>query len=219
MKTLILPSPPHFKNCILIVFSLFLMFSCGKEKINSAGESLRSDLLMKKDVVAQKKAYELLTENEQKEVWLDKIQQIITEDLKNNNIKPLLFNLQQAIKNTEAGTFNKKNKKLMGIGLEMAEVLPKNDFLGMFCTISDYSPSHVIESNCVDCAEDIKQSLLEDMNSTPKITLRKQLSDCNCKWTCDLFTIGSGWEVTTKCQETVDGCGWLNFQPCTRRVE
>lgn len=186
----------------LLLVSLLITFSCEREKLNIHNDNLRDKLLLY-DYDIQKEKYSLLSEREKKVVWISKIDQILTQ-ITNNEQRTLINKLRTLLTHSTPGTFNKSNKEILQVGLSLSAIISRSDFIQMFGVIADYKPSFLITSSCFECTEDIKKSLLEDLESSTLFTPRSSHSPCNCKWTCGFNSL-AGYEVTDECRETSSG--------------
>ena len=203
---------------MLLVLTLFttIFIACTKETDSQESpnsENIRESFLKNKDYSAIKSDFNLLNKKSKIELWNEKLNQLLNEELptdSRNLIKKLIIEL------------NKEQvdpKSMSEIAVSLAKSIPAEDFYKMFTELNDYQCEGKFKGNTTVPKEIITDlysmnydynanEIVSDMNKT---TVTR---DCNCNWTCDSYAGGS----TSNCKSTSSGCGFLWAFSCERRV-
>lgn len=192
----------------------FLFFLSCKQDQNQAvpqqiTSSKRLDFMKGKSFEVIKNDYRILPEQVQKELWIEKVQQLLTQKLPQPQLL-LIKELENELLKTEFSLNSSSiDAKIDDIGLNLAKITPKADFLAMFVTLDDYyfKDKFIDTEICSECIADMESDLKK--KGGIENTLKTRRIDCNCKWTCGL----SGGS-TSSCNPTSSGCGWLWRDPC-----
>lgn len=151
-------------------------------------------------------AYNKLSDAEQKELWLEKFNQLISLNLPSEHkslIKELRDDFADGV-DTEKEDFFKTAAKL-------ASITPAKDFGFMFETLLDYKYENKFVDN-----KSLPESFINDLNSLNAYanlsagTLAR--GNCSCRWCLGMGTTG------TYCKPTDSGCGFLWLQSCNQCI-
>lgn len=175
------------------------------QNLDNLSSNIRAKFALNKTIDQVKDDYRSLPIEQQKALWLDKIKQIKTQTLSVKQIE--LINQLQKILTTCGDEFKSSNSDFAKIGISLASITPKEDFLHMFATLDNYN--YVKNQNIEICSECIID--LENSNTvTNNTNFRSSNVSCNCKWTC-------GWagRTSSNCDRTDTGCGFMWLTSCT----
>ena len=145
-------------------------------------------------------AFSKLSEGEQKELWLEKMDQLLSQKLPGTHvklIKTIREGVGKGIDKTTAQNFLKSAS-------DLAKITPRQDFGKMFERLEDYQYSGKFSG-----AENMPDSLVEGIASMDLFNK----GACSCRW-C-LFGTTS---TSTNCKETKSGCGFFWMQECNQCV-
>ena len=193
----------------------FLFFlSCKQEQTQIAPQQIttskRLDFLRGKSFEVIKNDYRILPEQVQKELWLEKVQQLLTQKLPQPQLL-LIKELENELLKTEFSLNSSSiDAKIDDIGLNLAKITPKANFLAMFVTLDDYyfKDKFIDTEICSECIADMESDLKK--KGGIENTLKTRRLNCDCKWTCG----AGGYTTTSNCNPTSSGCGWLWRSPC-----
>ena len=170
----------------------------------------RVDFLKGKSIDEQKAQYRALSEDARKELWIDKLSQIQSLPLPDNQ-RTLIKALELTISKSEA-SFSFQNQEMKNVALELASIMPRVDFLRMFVLLDDYKPSTSSDKGiCSECIKDLQN---EDGRAKNFLEVRAGGGACNCKWTCS----SGGGCGTKNCDPHSLGCGWFWLQSCKEKA-
>jgi hypothetical protein len=193
---------------ILILSCLFIVFSCSNnptepEKVETINLKLRTNFMSNKSFEEIKYSYNRLNAKEKLTLWDEKLDQILNEGV-SDDIKPLIINLKSELNKSYVNL-----EDIREIGLELANTMPQEQFENMFIKLDDYKKQ---DFQKIGVSDDIKYQLknnpmeIDDFIATADTNINnKYLIDCSCDWTCSTFCN----YVTTKCNQTSSGCGFL----------
>lgn len=194
---------------MFITLSFLLMQGCQKEEIQHERNSVgRETILLNSGYLNQKEAFSTLSPNEKKNIWIDKLEHLLSLSLPIEHL-----NYIGALKaELVALDGHQSSQRIVEIGVSLANITPREDFLLMFASLVDYDfkNSFIGSESCSECISDM---LSESQQGNQNLAKRKS---CNCSWTCDSY---SGVDSTSDCEETETGCGFLWLFRCRERIE
>lgn len=204
-----------YKLSILITLflSTVMFFACSKENNSDTvaiSTKFRSDFLEGKDYAKIKTDYNNLDKKEKVELWNEKLEQLLTQNLPVEN-KNLIIQLKLEL-NKEVFA----SKAISEIALNLAKITPEEDFFRMFSDLNDYNYSgkfkgvNKVSNNVLQDLKSINPDFQAKIMSTSKTN---QLVPCNCDWTCSWY--GS---TRVKCTTTSSGCGFMWAFECDEAV-
>jgi hypothetical protein len=192
----------------MLVCSLVFAIACRENAADSTLPNKRLEFIKGKNMDVLKSDYRSLADDVKKELWVDKIHQIQSQ-AKSLSEEQLAIIKELEVELTRNGSkFTIDNEILRNLGVKLASIMPREDFLNMFATLDNYKldNSNKLNPVCEECIIDI-QNEVSIINS-----LNTRAIPCSCKWTC-----GSGVKTTSNCNATSIGCGWLWLQSCKQR--
>lgn len=199
----------YFSLFFIGVFTLVLSCKPTPTEDIKATISQREIFLKGKSFEKVKRDYKLLTNDQQKALWVEKIEQLLTQNLPARQLS-LISDLRTEILRTDF-TLNAFvfNDKIKDIGIHLASITPREDFLNMFVSLESYTynKAYLDKEICTECITD-----MQNEGKNLKNEIQTRTADCNCKWTC-------GWtgQSTSNCNRTDSGCGFLWLTSCTGR--
>jgi len=198
---------------ITLFLSLIIFFACSKENNSDTvvtSTKFRSDFLKDKDLAKIKTDYNILDKKEKVELWNEKLEQLLNQDLPVEN-KKLILQLKLEL-NMDVFA----SKAISEIALSLAKTIPEEDFFRMFSDLNDYNytgkfkgVNKVSEEILIDL-KSINPDFQAKIMSTSKIA---RSIPCNCDWTCSWY--GS---TRVQCTSTRSGCGFLWAFECDEAV-
>lgn len=205
----------NYKLSILITLflSIVILFACSKESNSdtvAVSTKLRSDFLTGKNYSKIKSDYNILDKKQKVELWNEKLEQLLKQDLPIEN-KNLIMQLKLEL-NKEVFA----SKTISEIALNLAKVTPEEDFFRMFSDLKDYNYSGKFKG-----LNKVSDDVLMDLKSiNPDFQAKIMLSakttaaiPCNCDWTCSWYG-----DTRVKCTATRSGCGFLWAFECELAV-
>ncbi|POS00558.1 hypothetical protein Q361_1613 [Flavobacterium croceum DSM 17960] len=188
-----------------LIFGLIaiVMFS-----ILGNAQNLRTEFLKGKTHKEAVVAYNKLSEGEQKKLWLEKIEQLLSLSLPNEH-KNYISKIKNSI---EQGVNRDQSKEFLQNIVNLAKITPMKDFGMMFETLEDYK----FYGKFID-TKAVPETIIIDLANlnlfTDASTSSVARGDCSCRW-C-LFHDG---QTGTNCNRTSYGCGFLWMQSCNQCV-
>jgi hypothetical protein len=158
-----------------------------------------------------------LTDADRQTIWLDKIDQIKTQNLTEQQAL-LVDNIYRQISEVETFTPMEifSNAALIQTFTDLAKVTPASEFKNMLYTFEDYRMNpEANDAPCESCISEFANEL-----SNLKLTSAAKIPDwqhvmCNCQWGfCDFGGVGICSEVD--CTPTI-GCGLVWLGTCYKR--
>jgi hypothetical protein len=200
----------YFSSFLCALFLIVL--SCKRDVSQDITSSKRSEFTKGKNVEVIKADYTILPVQSKKTLWIEKIQQIITQKLPSQQLAIIKELETELLRGDCDFTSFSRNTKIQEIGIRLASITPKEDFINMFVSLNDYQYKNAFVGKdiCVDCIKDM-ESDSKNLGNTNG-TLQVRLADCNCNWTC-----GQGDQTTSDCKPTSIGCGFLWLGSCRKR--
>jgi hypothetical protein len=183
-----------------------LILSCKQNSIDNTLPNKRLEFLKTKNIGELKSNYRSLPDNEKKELWIDKIHQIQTQSLTSEQLT-IISNLEKELMQPNS-SFSMENDVLKNLGIRLASITPREDFLNMFSSLENFTYKG-FDSNkqvCLECVNDM-QNEVRNIKS-----LNTRALPCTCRWNCP---DGPG-KVTSNCDQTSIGCGWFWLQSCKK---
>lgn len=206
-----------FSVLAVLLFSSIVFFSCSQDngktdELQSA--KLRETFLKGKDFATTKTDFNNLAENEKVALWIEKLDQVLTQNISSQH-KELIEQLQTELRQN---TINIEN--VSTISIRLAEITPQDDFYKMFATLDNYKyQGHFTGTAKVN--EDLQKSLKQFKFNYNKNIIPTDINGkttggrpCNCNWTCSLYAGGG----SSNCSVTTSGCGFLWAFECEERV-
>lgn len=187
-------------------------------QMNEEIYNLRNDIASK-SISEQKKLFIELSTNDKVKFWENKLQQVLTQNLSQEQ-KRITKEILSEIPKTVDGNYD--GVRIMELAVSIAKITPRNEFLKMFVDYGDYKRDNSSYSskfnnqtivqeleNHLEFLKHNKESFYKE-NSTTNNQTARELPDCNCAWTCGFY---SGHH--DDCKGTATGCGFLGRFPCT----
>lgn len=193
-----------------VIFVACSQDNVSKEKIE-AKSTLRESFLKDKDFETAKSDFNALKEKEKIDLWNEKLDQLLTQNLPAEH-KKLIKELKTELKKSSINV-----ETISNISVRLTDITPENDFYKMFTSLENYKfEEHFVGT--VKVNDDLKKSLKSlRFNYTKNVISNSAKSNgkpCNCNWTCSLYAGGS----TRNCSVTTSGCGFLWAFECENRV-
>lgn len=208
-------------GCLLtVVFAFFI--SCSENNIEDA-PSKRQLFLEGKSDTQIRSEFVNLSFGDQRELWLDKLNQVQRSDLP-KTLKGEIARVRTMLSNAESIEELYRDFGMKQLVLELTQKLTKADFRGIFSDLRDYEQGRFSGGRCLDCKAVIEQQwnstvlLFEESQNRARTNLESvptgdELPKCNCDWTCPDGS--NGVDCTTRnCETTTTGCGFLFLFSC-----
>ncbi len=163
-------------------------------------QSLRADFLKGKTQDEVVSSYGKLSLKEQDNLWLEKINQLLSQKMPNEQLT--------LIKTWQKSIINHDYNGLKSVAINLAKITPEYDFLKMVESLSDYNYTGKFIGTTNVSVNIIKD--LENMptsSTTPTIDPNGRAA-CTCHWCGGLGTPG------TNCKPTGSGCGFMWLYAC-----
>lgn len=194
-----------------LVCALFLIaLSCKQNSSEEIVSSKRLELTKGKSIEVIKANYMSLSTQTKKGLWIEKVQQLLTQTLPSPQFTLIKELETELLRNDCDFTSFANNVKIQDIGIRLASITPREDFLKMFVSLDDYyyKNGFIGKEICDECIKD-----MESESRNIEKTLQTRSADCNCKWTCGWGPGGS----TKNCTVTQTGCGFFWMTACYER--
>ena len=197
----------------MVIGTLFFVASCKDStadvtlsNTDAVVSSKRLEFTKGKNMDVIKDDYRRLSEDKKKELWVDKLHQIQSQPLSPEQLT-LVQELETEV--TRNGSeFLMENEKIRAIGLRLAAITPRENFVQMFSSLEDYKYSGGSKTGvCNECIADMQTENVRNPLGT-------RSKPCNCNWTCDSVPGSS----TSNCEPTGSGCGFLWLSSCRKRA-
>ncbi len=153
-----------------------------------------------------------LTKEEQKQLWLDKLNFILNDSNLNSTQETYINSLIDEIESLGYNVFQ-MNQDIKDIALELVDEFSETDFIATFNLLKENELSGTNSPNCSWCASDISST------SSP---VGNGLEYCNCRWSCGdpLASYSCTLQDDENCCiPTSTGCGFLWLYSCVGRDE
>lgn len=179
-------------GCLLtVVFAFFI--SCSENNIEDA-PSKRQLFLEGKSDTQIRSEFVNLSFGDQRELWLDKLNQVQRSDLP-KTLKGEIARVRTMLSNAESIEELYRDFGMKQLVLELTQKLTKADFRGIFSDLRDYEQGRFSGGRCLDCKAVIEQQwnstvlLFEESQNRARTNLESvptgdELPKCNCDWTC-----------------------------------
>ena len=173
--------------------------------ISANAQTLREKFLEgKKNHQEVVDAYNKLSDAEQKGLWQEKFDQLLTLKLPKEHldlIKKLSDDFSDGVDSDSSEDFFVTASKL-------AQITPVKDFGYMFETLNDY----VYDSKFIDSKKLSDEFINDVKNLNPFVNLNdvSAKGKCSCRWCLGMGTTGNN------CTITEHGCGFLWLQSCNQ---
>lgn len=165
-------------------------------------QGLRAAFLKNKNQSQIVADFNKLNSEEKNALWVEKMDQLLSQGLPNEHVV-LIKNLKsQIIKNKREKAF-----ELIETAIDLTKITPEDDFIKMFESLYDYNYNGGFTGKT-----EVTSSIIETINQLGTVTVSEYdsiLPSCNCNWTCGLYA-----SHTSSCNATIDGCGFLGFSAC-----
>ena len=165
-------------------------------------QSLRADFLRGKSQDEIIKSFNALTTEQKSALWVEKMEQLITQNLPSENSK--------LIKQMRDSHLRKDLSGFKTSALNLAEITPEEDFIEMFVSLSDYNFNGKFTGKT-----SVSETIISEINaiglSQEIVTGKKR--ECNCRWTCSMYA-----SYSSNCEHTIDGCGFFGSSPCDGHI-
>jgi hypothetical protein len=151
-------------------------------------------------------AYNNLSDAQQKELWLEKFNQLAELDLPNKHSE-----LIKKLRDDFADGVDAEKEDFFITASELARITPAKDFGYMFETLEDYK----YEGKFIDTKLLSDEFVNDVKNLNAFINLKDSIAargNCSCRWCLGMGTTG------TNCKPTEHGCGFLWMQSCNQCV-
>jgi len=163
-------------------------------------QHLRADFLKGKTHKQVVESFSQLSESGQKELWLEKMDQLLSLKLPSQHhdlVKKIREGMDKGVDTESAPAFLKSASQL-------AKITPRQDFGEMFEMLEDYQYSGKFSGT-----ENMPDSLVEGLADMDLFNR----GACSCRW-CLFGTTSTG----TNCAPTKSGCGFLWIQECNQCI-
>jgi hypothetical protein len=162
-------------------------------------QSLRADFLKGKTHRQAVEAFNQLTESDQKKLWIEKIDQILSQNLPIEH-KKLVTEIRTGV---DKGVDKNSAQAFLGSAANLARITPAKDFGNMFETLADFK----YDGKFVNTKK-MPESIILDIQNLDLFAR----GNCSCRWCLGQGSTGSN------CKATLDGCGFLWLQACNQCV-
>ncbi len=168
-----------------------------------------------------------LSFGDQRELWLDKLNQVSKTNLP-KSVKQDILRVSEMLLNAESADQLYRDLEMKELVLELSQKLSKRDFRGIFSDLRDYEQVQFRSQGCIDCKNVVEKQwnttmlLVERKKNMARTNLESvppgdELPRCNCDWTCPDGS--NGVDCTTRnCETTTTGCGFLFLFSCDGKV-
>lgn len=192
-----------FLSLSVVVCACF-MAACNKEAPEVVTENKRLQFIKGKTLSEIKAAYRILALNEAKELWINKLQQIQSQQVPDAQ-RAIIHALGVELSRPDC-KFSLENDQIRTLGIQLASITPGDAFVQMFESLDNYkyNISSTKSQICDMCVSD-----LQNYRPLPPSTLELRAADCNCRWTCGMW----GLEYKTDCNKA-GGCGLFFLGSC-----
>lgn len=205
------------KQFFILTGAFFCLFiSCNKTQNNEGKNSelreLRTEFTTGKSSEEVKSSFHSVSFDTKQKLWIDKMNHLLEQDF-NNEIKKNIRILKDFIEN-----FGDKDRyeKFNDAVIQLAKMIPSEDFSLMFESLNDYDYSGNFVGKMMMPEEFITN--ITNLKTSYRIG---GLSDakvakfaCRCRW-CWIEEVAG--ETTSNCNESHFGCGFLWLQRCNKR--
>lgn len=198
------------KNILKLSVLAFIgvsIWACNKEEVTPVESSnLEQPYMVEQNIRQQLINGDLLFQDLNKQqkidVTIEKLNQILTD----NNLDPSVELLISDLYTEIPKYYNSESNTVSSIGVQLANIIPEDDFLDMFFRFENYVNGggyYGVES----VSQDIKDKIVSLLyNGGIIIEKPKKQLYCDCNWTCGY--------LNTDCIKTIDGCGFFWQYPC-----
>ncbi|MDO5608204.1 MAG: bacteriocin fulvocin C-related protein [Capnocytophaga sp.] len=201
------------KQFILVFATIVFFCSCEEKNEGSIRESEREQFVKDKTDDLIRQDFQSLPFDKQQELWVDKFNSLLSQDFSQEiktNIKVLKIFVEDGFKDVE------KYEQFRIATVNLASLVPKEDFVLMFNSLEDYnfsgefSGTNQVPVAFLDYINTAEASSVNLYNEKINLTTKR---NCNCRW-C-LFVDKDF--LTTNCTDAGDkGCGFLWLQSCDK---
>lgn len=148
-------------------------------------------------------AYNKLSDSEQKELWQEKFNQLLTLKLPKEHLDLIKKLSDDFIDGVDADS----SEDFFVIASELARITPAKDFGYMFETLNDYA----YKGKFIDSKKLSEEFINDVKNLNPFVNLNVSAKGkCSCRWCLGMGTTGNN------CTVTEHGCGFLWLQSCNQ---
>jgi hypothetical protein len=185
------------KNSILLlVLVLVLSYSCSDNQQKNSVNLKINAVLNEKNYDSQKLMYQMLSKNEQYQLWKDKIEKLVSDTNLNNQQITLINDLKNHININLFEKISNNDEK------EVFKSIYVKDFLNKAKSLFTYEYVYV---NFFTINGNISLFKIDDI---------KPVCSCNQSsiWSCAMGAYTC--KETDKCRKDSDGCGFLGFYEC-----
>ena len=169
--------------------------------LSGNAQNLRADFIKgkktNKEVI---EAFSKLSEEEQKQLWLEKVDQLLTLKLPSEHhelIKEIRDRMDKGVDQESASAFLKNASNL-------AKITPLKDFGEMFEMLEDYHYDGKFSDT-----KSVPDSIVKGIAELDLF----ERGACSCRW-CLFSTTSTG----TNCSPTRSGCGFFFMQECNQCI-
>lgn len=183
------------------LFILLLLYSCSKQNNQELISSDREMLISLETLEDQKSMFSTLSDKAQTDIWLNKLNQLLTNKSMPSEVLIEIKNIHQIL-SREGISSIMRNPDFHKSAAKLFEVIPEADLMAMFSRVEDYTYIGKYDN----------QHPIQ-LEKNAKDILSTKGSPCTCSWCLFVpFTTGN-------CVETESGCGWLWQSPCTQTYQ
>jgi hypothetical protein len=204
---------------LMLVLNIITIASCVDNRLSKTFDLSinRSEFVSMNEISQQKEIFETLSFENQRNLWLSKLEQIHRSGIGNKQQK-IISEITKILIESESVDMFLDDARVKKYVVKLAEITPKDDFIMMFETLDDYSFSSSRFSMHQPDPIFVMQ-VFQEINSTERQSIlikKSDLPSCNCGWTC-----GDSFSQCThsNCEQTRYGCGFLWLQSCKKRDE
>lgn len=204
-----------FLRSIFIIYTSLFLFSCNETKdLEVHSLSFREKFLVGKSEEQIRNDFNLASFEDKKKLWVEKLESLEKQNF-NINIKNNISVLKNFV--THYGSLEAEQYKAFGkASKELAEQVPAEDFVKMFNTLEDYKFSgKFVGRDFLSSAFNMYIDEEVGLNTpTNGMRLSAYGKDCDCRWCFFVDKL----DVSSNCDETRNGCGFLWLQSCDKVV-
>jgi hypothetical protein len=184
-----------------LIATIFISFSANSQ-------NLRRDFLQGKTKTQMVDAYNKLSQNDQRNLWLEKMDQLLSLPLPAEHLK-LISLIRSGL---EKGVTTEQSTSFLESAAKVAKITPVADYGAMFESLSDYKFNGKFSDTKQVSETHINYILNIDLFSDASSSARAK-PKCSCRW-----CLGYSDNPSTDCTATSHGCGFLWLQSCNQCV-
>lgn len=199
---------------IITFVTIVILGSCSQSNESITPIDGRESFIDGKTNAQQKEDYSELTFEGKMALWLSKLLQLESANLSSEHLK-LISSMKEILNKVKSEDELASTAEFQQLGISLAEITPREDFIQMFARLDDYYSPSSSESLRVQATitNELTQGFTDKLNPNHS-TRTNGNPDCNCDWTC-----GDGACTHSDCDSTSSGCGFLWLFSCNEKDE